>query len=77
VLQFDIKQFKERLTKAEEFFAMKKSQLVAPASKVTHDSIFGKYFDKLDTMLRKHLPKMWRNFKSLEIKSFGVPPPCF
>ena len=38
---------------------------------------FSRYFQRLDFMVHKHIPKIYQLFKSLGIKNFGQPPPSF
>lgn len=39
-----------------------------------HSLPFEKYFERIDYMIMKHVPKAYKLFKSLAIKNFGVPP---
>ena len=38
---------------------------------------FGRYFEKMDYMVHKWTPKIYKLFKSLKIKQFGPAPPCY
>ena len=38
---------------------------------------FDKYFSRVDSMLLKHVPKLYKLFKNLGISNFGPAPPCY
>jgi hypothetical protein len=38
---------------------------------------FLRYFDKIDSMVLKHLPKIYKLYKGLNIQQFGQVPPCY
>ena len=36
-----------------------------------------RFFERLDSMMLKHVPKIYKFFKSLNINNFGVAPPSY
>ena len=41
------------------------------------DNPFSKFFEKVDWMVYKHLPKLYQAFKNLKITSFGEAPASY
>ena len=69
--------WRERLEHVEDYYRNLLRQSEEMMADPTSENPFSKYFEKVDTMMLKHLPKIYRFYKDLQIKQFGLPPPCY
>ena len=64
----NLKTFKERLGPCEKYYARMNSESTAIIPDMMSSNPFYRYFERIDSMVHKHLPKIYQFYKSLKIK---------